>query len=191
MRRASTRVALVLLGAAGVVGVATMIDAIRKAREASGPAPAPQPAPASNPISATQTYANNDYVPGVGYYHAPYHAWHPYPFNYHDPMRGYFAGGLWAAAPYIVSALRSQPSNDAVLAAQRAWEDRQRAQQQQQASNFSGGGYGYRASGSSGFFSRAGAGSAPSFPAPASAPAHGSTIRGGFGSSAHGAGAGE
>ena len=42
MRR-SAKVALVLLGTTGVVGVAAAIDAWRKSREQEEPAPAPQP----------------------------------------------------------------------------------------------------------------------------------------------------
>ena len=56
--------------------------------------------PARAPISASAVYTNNFYVPGVGYYHAPFRAWYPMPYNYFEPRRGqYFYGGQWAATP--------------------------------------------------------------------------------------------
>jgi hypothetical protein len=52
------------------------------------------------PISADNVYANDYYVPGVGYYHAPFRAWYPLPYNHFDPAKQqYFYGGQWAAAP--------------------------------------------------------------------------------------------
>ena len=52
------------------------------------------------PISAESVYTNNYYVPGVGYYHAPFRAWYPLPYNHFDPQtQRYFYGGQWAAAP--------------------------------------------------------------------------------------------
>jgi hypothetical protein len=182
--RRSRRVALVLLGTAGIVGAATIVDSFRKAQ--SDPLPAPQPP--GPPLSGTRDYANNDFVPGVGYYHAPYHAWYPFPYNYHDPARGYFAGGLWAAAPFALMMLRSQPSNEgiaAALARQQAFEQQQRQQQStssSSSSHFFSGGFRGTSGGSTGSMSR----SAPSSGAPAAS--HSSVTHGGFGSSAHGSG---
>jgi len=31
--------------------------------------------------SSTQIYTNNQFVRGHGYYHAPYHAFYPFPYN--------------------------------------------------------------------------------------------------------------
>lgn len=45
------------------------------------------------------TRTNNTYQPGPGYWHAPYHGWYRYPFNYYDPSRGYFRGGDWSSQP--------------------------------------------------------------------------------------------
>lgn len=52
------------------------------------------------PISPEAVYTNNYYLPGAGYYHAPFRAWYPLPYNHFDPQRTqYFYGGQWAAAP--------------------------------------------------------------------------------------------
>jgi hypothetical protein len=182
MRR-SAKVALVLLGTTGVVGVAAAIDTWIKSRDRDGPAPAPQPTVPS--ISTAQTYANNDFIPGVGYYHAPYHGWFPFPFNHHDPARGYFGGGLWQLAPFAATLLRSQPSNDAVataLANRRFLE--QLEQQQRQAQSTSSG---YRSNFAGG---TSGGSVAPTRPSSSPPPSSGSRSiqRGGFGSSGHSSG---
>jgi hypothetical protein len=182
MRR-SAKVALVLLGTAGVVGVGALaFDSWRRARDEDAPPPAPQP-PAP-PISATQTYPNNDFIPGVGYYHAPYHGWFPFPFNYHDPSRGYYGGGLWQAAPFIANLLSSRPTEQSVAAALAARRAREEAERQQRAQSSSSG-YTSNFRGSSG-----GGSYSASRPASSPAPASGSHSiqRGGFGSSGHSSG---
>ncbi|MCX7825953.1 MAG: hypothetical protein N2689_10395 [Verrucomicrobiae bacterium] len=46
-------------------------------------------------------HANNDYLPGMGYYHAPYRAWFPLPYNYYDRQKqSYYYGGQWAPTPH-------------------------------------------------------------------------------------------
>jgi hypothetical protein len=187
MRR-STKVALVLLGTAGAIGVVTAIDAWRRARDHDGAvADAPQPPP--TPVSTDRVYSNNEYIPGVGYYHAPFFSWYPFPLNFHDPARGYFSGGLWRAAPLAPDRDRSSPSTAAVaaaLAAQQAMLARQ-AQSQPQARTGSTSGFfsgGPRGSGGSWFGARPGA-------SPGTAPSAKPGIqRGGFGSSSHGSGGG-
>jgi hypothetical protein len=53
------------------------------------------------PITADRVYTNNFFVPGVGYYHAPFRAWYSLPYNHFDPRtQRYFYGGLWGAAPF-------------------------------------------------------------------------------------------
>ena len=53
------------------------------------------------PLSSEAVYTNNCYVPGVGYYHAPFRAWFALPYNHFDPQtQQYFCGGQWAAAPF-------------------------------------------------------------------------------------------
>jgi hypothetical protein len=52
------------------------------------------------PLSAENVYTNNYYVPGVGYYHAPYRAWYSLPYNHFDAQnQRYFYGGQWSNAP--------------------------------------------------------------------------------------------
>jgi hypothetical protein len=52
------------------------------------------------PIRADTVYTNNYYVPGVGYYHAPFRAWYSLPYNHFDPQtQRYFYGGQWGTAP--------------------------------------------------------------------------------------------
>jgi hypothetical protein len=55
--------------------------------------------PGSQPpgLSADNVYTNNFYVAGVGYYHAPFRAWFPLPYNHFDPQsQRYFYGGQWS-----------------------------------------------------------------------------------------------
>ena len=42
--------------------------------------------PQSVPITQDCVYTNNYYVPGVGYYHAPFRAWYVLPYNHYDPQ---------------------------------------------------------------------------------------------------------
>jgi hypothetical protein len=57
--------------------------------------------PEQMPVSSQSVYTNNYYVPGVGYYHAPFRAWYSLPYNHFDPQsRRYFFGGQWAAVPH-------------------------------------------------------------------------------------------
>lgn len=195
--RRSKQVALVLLGTMGVVGGVVAWDAWQRA--GANPAASAdntaveQGGPPAAPVAADRTYSNNDYVPGAGYYHAPYHAWYPHPYNYYDPNRGYFAGGLWGTIPFLLAINQSQPNFSAVSEARLA---QQRYEQQQRARNnsssfFGGGSYRSRSSGGSSFFSRS-----PSSPpstrptaTPSSSPSPSksspSIQRGGFGSSGH------
>lgn len=62
-------------------------------------------------VRVTSVYTNNHYVPGVGYYHAPYRAWYPLPYNHFDAQTGrYFHGGQWAAAPHLSITNLSEPT---------------------------------------------------------------------------------
>lgn len=112
MRR-SHKVALVLLGTAGVVGAASIYDVWRRERDLA----AASANAAAKPIAEDQTYRNDEYIPGVGYYHAPFFAWFPYRFNHHDPARGYFAGGQWHPQPAAAGMTQSRPSAPAVMSA--------------------------------------------------------------------------
>ena len=53
------------------------------------------------PVSASSVYTNNYFVPGVGYYHAPFRAFYPIPYNHYEPgNQKYFFGGQWGDAPH-------------------------------------------------------------------------------------------
>ena len=114
--RRSKQIALVLLGTMGVVGGAAVWEAWQRAGLENNPTVTQPEAPAA-PLAADRDYPNNDFTPGVGYYHAPYRSWFPFPFNHHDPSRGFFGGGLWQAAPFAAGLLSSRPTGDAVTSA--------------------------------------------------------------------------
>jgi hypothetical protein len=52
---------------------------------------------------------NNTYVPGQGYYHAPYHGWFPYPYNFYRPGFGYYHGGIYTPGPVTSDVVASRP----------------------------------------------------------------------------------
>lgn len=174
MRR-STQVVLVLLGVAGVAGVAAIWDSLRRddrdelAEQKRLAELAQQPVEA---VNGEKTYSNNQYVPGAGYYHAPFFNWFPLPWNHRDPSRGYFAGGAWHPNPLQPQVQQSRPTAEAVAAAaaaQRRREEEQRAR----AANFAG-----SSSGGSANRSTYRPSSTPSPSKPSS-----TVTRGGFGSS--------
>lgn len=78
--------------------------------------------PTTPPVNTTGVFTNNHYVPGVGYYHAPYRAWYALRYNQFDTTSArYFHGGQWAAAPHQSVINISTPTAAAVqqVAAQR------------------------------------------------------------------------
>lgn len=71
------------------------------------------------PVSAEVAYTNNHYVPGVGYYHAPFRAWYSMPYNHFDPQtQRYFYGGQWGATPFQNITNLSEPRLDAARQAE-------------------------------------------------------------------------
>lgn len=67
-------------------------------------------------VSTDTVYTNNYYLPGAGYYHAPFRAWYPLPYNHFDPQRHrYYYGGKWGPAMMENITNASQPT---VIAAQ-------------------------------------------------------------------------
>ncbi|MBI5381366.1 MAG: hypothetical protein HZA31_05655 [Opitutae bacterium] len=87
--RMSREVLTPLLIAAGAIGLPLLIGVAQCSRTQSQADAAP---PTVNEDTA---YANNSFLPGAGYYHAPHGAWFPFAYNFHDPSRGYFRGGQW------------------------------------------------------------------------------------------------
>ncbi len=70
-------------------------------------------------ISPDNVYENNYYVRDVGYYHAPFQAFYPQPYNFYDSRRRqYYYGGTWGNAPYRSIVNVSAPTLEAATAAQ-------------------------------------------------------------------------
>ncbi len=71
------------------------------------------------PLTASNVYTNDYYVPGAGYYHAPFRGWFAYPYNFFDQQRQqYFYGGQWAPSPYESIINISSPTVTAADAAE-------------------------------------------------------------------------
>ena len=76
------------------------------------------------PITSQNYYTNEVFVPGAGYYHAPFHGFFPLPYNHFDAQRQlYFYGGQWGPAPHRSIVNISTPSPDAAKAAQQMRTD--------------------------------------------------------------------
>ncbi len=75
-------------------------------------------------ISADCVYTNNYYVSGVGYYHAPFRAWFPLPYNHFDPQnRRFYFGGTWADQPHESITNISSPTIEVAQQAQQQRTD--------------------------------------------------------------------
>jgi hypothetical protein len=82
-----------LLVAAGVFGLPLAIGLSGCSPRHEVPPGAPPPT-----VNAGTVYPNNYFLSGTGYYHAPYRAWFPLPFNSYDGSRGWYRGGRWRRA---------------------------------------------------------------------------------------------
>jgi hypothetical protein len=78
-----------------------------------------------NPSVSTQNfYTNNFFVPGAGYYHAPFRGWYSLPYNHFDAQKQlYYYGGQWGAHPFESVTNISSPSSEAVQLAQNTRTD--------------------------------------------------------------------
>jgi hypothetical protein len=192
-QRRSRHVAVVLLAAAGVVGLPLYI-----AHRDATPVPDDQwrlDGADGGSISPDQEYSNDDYIPNVGYYHAPYNAWYPFRYNYYYESRGYYAGGNWHPQAEISQIVRSRPSSVAYAALLAAQRERQRGSSTRSSwSNWFSGGSSSNGGSRSRWSSPTTTGSNTSSTKSGftSSPAsHPSVIRGGFGqSSSHSSGSG-
>ncbi|HWB03430.1 MAG TPA: hypothetical protein VG796_10425 [Verrucomicrobiales bacterium] len=72
-------------------------------------------------VQSGRSYQNNHYVPGVGYYHAPFNAWFARPFNHYEPGMGYFAGGKWNGSPDNSGITSSYPDLSTVSRVNSQW----------------------------------------------------------------------
>lgn len=70
-------------------------------------------------ITAESVYPNDYFVPGAGYYHAPFHAFFARPYNDYNPATGhYYYGGEWGAGPYESVINVSSPTSWAAATAE-------------------------------------------------------------------------
>jgi uncharacterized membrane protein YgcG len=66
-------------------------------------------------VTTEGVFTNNFYVPGVGYYHAPFRNWYALPYNHFDAQKQlYYFGGQWGATPFENITNISSPTADAV-----------------------------------------------------------------------------
>jgi hypothetical protein len=78
-------------------------------------------------VSTANAYTNNHFIPGAGYYHAPYRAWYPMPYNeYSAASKLYYHGGRWDTLPHASIVNISQPTPQAVAQAEAARTDVER-----------------------------------------------------------------
>jgi hypothetical protein len=103
-------------------------------------------------VSAQNVYTNNFYVPGAGYYHAPFRAWYRLPYNHFDSkINMYFYGGQWGKQPFESITNISSPTSEAVQLAETTRTDVTRGGFGGYSSGYYGGGSYW--GGSSGFHS--------------------------------------
>ena len=75
-------------------------------------------------VSAENVYTNNFYIPGAGYYHAPFRNWYSLPYNHFDAQKNlYFYGGQWGAQPCESITNISSPTPQAAQSAQNSRTD--------------------------------------------------------------------
>jgi hypothetical protein len=75
-------------------------------------------------ISTECVYVNDYYVPGAGYYHAPFQRFYPFRYNHYDPNRKqFYFGGNWGPLPYQSVVNVSAPTPDAAAFAEAARSD--------------------------------------------------------------------
>ena len=126
---------------------------------------------------------NNAFLPRVGYYHAPFFGWYPQPFNFHDPIQGYYYGGSWHPTAYLNAPLSSRPSAVAVAMALAQLPATNYGNGYAQ--GYGGGGGGYYGGASSFFGNSNSGGTSSSGTSVGRSSGGGSVARAGFGSSAH------
>ncbi|HEX9045562.1 MAG TPA: hypothetical protein VF988_00930 [Verrucomicrobiae bacterium] len=75
-------------------------------------------------VSTENVYTNNFYVPGAGYYHAPFRAWYALPYNHFDAQKQlYYYGGQWGPRPFESITNISSPTAETVQLAENARTD--------------------------------------------------------------------
>jgi hypothetical protein len=75
-------------------------------------------------ISSQCVYVNDYFVPGAGYYHAPFRRFYPFAYNHFDPrLKMYFFGGQWGFSPFQSPINISSPTEDAAKLAEASRTD--------------------------------------------------------------------
>jgi hypothetical protein len=75
-------------------------------------------------LNVANVYTNDFFIPGAGYYHAPFRGWFAKPYNYYNPQNQlYFYGGQWGKLPFESITNISNPTADAVALAESARTD--------------------------------------------------------------------
>lgn len=70
-------------------------------------------------ITSDNVYTNNYYVPGVGYYHAPFREWYRLPYgNYEPGSKSYYYGGKWSLTAFESITNISSPTAQAAKQAE-------------------------------------------------------------------------
>lgn len=104
---------LTLVGTAVVGGTAvTALRSRSKQEDDWGSTSLPSP---SRGVPSNPTYPNDYFVKGLGYYHAPFHAFYPNRFNFHDDAQGYYYGGSWHPTASTSTITTSTPSPEQLV----------------------------------------------------------------------------
>lgn len=72
-------------------------------------------------VHSGHSYNNNHYVPGVGYYHAPFRSWFSRPYNDYDSSRGYFYNNAWHKTRDTSPMSSSVPTAETVSQVNSSW----------------------------------------------------------------------
>lgn len=70
-------------------------------------------------VTPDGVYENDHFIPGAGYYHAPFRGFYAQPYNAYDPAKKqfYYAGG-WHESPFQSVVNLSSPTPDAAKLAE-------------------------------------------------------------------------
>lgn len=92
-------------------------------------------------VSIGNVYENDHFIPGAGYYHAPFRGFYARPYNAYDQLaKKYYYGGTWHDAPHRSVVNMSAPTPEAAQLAERVRTDIPRGGFGS-TSHFRGGGY--------------------------------------------------
>ena len=98
-------------------------------------------------LRTSQVVTNDTYIEGRGYYHAPFHTWYPFPYNFYSPGIGYYRGGSYYPQPDLTIPKPTYPGKFAYASAANAEERVNRGGFTRNGSGSSSG-WGWRSSGS-------------------------------------------